>query len=78
LIKAGFDGIGRINDFGFIDDFTEIPVYATFTPSQIKSATGNTGDFSAESDDIRYKQPYFYSPTEQSLNSIKQEKGTPD
>lgn len=34
----------------------------------------STGEFSTESDDIRFHQTYFYSPTEQALNSIKQDK----
>lgn len=36
---------------------------------KIDEETGNT---------VLFRQPYFYSPTEQALNSIKQEKGTPE
>lgn len=46
-----------------------------FEPNQIKSVT-NTGQFNPENNDIRFRASYFYSPTEQALNAIKQDKGT--
>lgn len=36
---------------------------------KVDEETGNT---------VLFRQPYFYSPTEQALNSIKQEKATPE
>jgi len=54
LIKQGYDGVMNINDFGFLSDFNEIQVHVIFSNSQIKSATGNNGDYNPDDDDIRF------------------------
>ena len=54
--------------------------YVSFSPTQIKSATGNTGAFDPNSNDIRFRtvnESGFYSTVEDALEKIKQEKGTP-
>lgn len=68
VIEKGHDGV-------ISEKTNEIVV---FEPNQIKSATDNNGEFNPNSEDIRFRSPYFYSPTEQALNSIKQEKATPE
>lgn len=52
-------------------------------PNQIKSAINNNGDFSEENDDIRFSisnqnNDIFYSNAERAVESIKQEKATPE
>ncbi|MDR3158610.1 MAG: hypothetical protein LBU11_06295 [Zoogloeaceae bacterium] len=52
LQAQGHDGIsleGTRADYGILDN-----QYVAFSPNQIKSATGNTGAFSSENDDIRF------------------------
>ena len=63
----------QISDFKTIEEIAE---YLNIVESNFVEES--TGEFSTESDDIRFRQPYFYSPTEQALNSIKQEKATPE
>lgn len=56
---AGYDGIimRNVNDPGhYADGFESADVIVTFNPSSIKSATGNTGDFSPETGDIRFSR----------------------
>lgn len=48
LIKKGYDGFIRMYD-GVVDEIN------AFFPNQIKSATDNTGAFSTENDDIRFR-----------------------
>lgn len=48
LQEAGFDGVIRMEG-------DEVDEYIAFEPSQIKSATDNTGEFSAENPDIRFQ-----------------------
>lgn len=48
LIKKGYDGIEFDNPFG------PFSWYVVFEPTQIKSATGNNGQFSPTNPDIRY------------------------
>ena len=50
--EGGFDGI--LIDKGFFT-LGEQRLYLAFEPNQIKSATDNTGEFSAENNDIRYR-----------------------
>ena len=52
--------------------------FVVFEPTQIKSATGNSGEFSGNTDDMLFKMSPYYSPTERALETLKQEKGTPD
>lgn len=56
LKKVGFDGWTA--DFEHGNGWGEISV---FYPSQIKPATDNTGEFSAENDDIRFRRAYHGS-----------------
>jgi len=56
LKKDGIDGIE-----------SEVGGFAVFSPSQIKSSTGNNGNFSPETDDIRFK----IEQTIEDLNKIK-------
>lgn len=49
LTKEGKDGVIRRDSYG---GYAE---YVVFSPSQIKSATDNTGEFSTEDNDIRYR-----------------------
>jgi SAM-dependent methyltransferase len=46
----------NVNDAGMSGYDIEATVYAVFNPNQIKSATGNTGEFSKESNDIRFSK----------------------
>lgn len=48
LQEAGFDGVIRMEG-------DEVDEYIAFEPSQIKSATDNTGEFSSENPDIRFQ-----------------------
>ena len=48
LQEAGFDGVIRM-------DGDNVDEYIAFEPNQIKSATDNTGEFSKENDDIRFR-----------------------
>ena len=48
LQEAGFDGVIRM-------DGDNVDEYIAFEPNQIKSATDNTGEFSTEDKDIRYR-----------------------
>jgi hypothetical protein len=55
--------------------------YNALKPNQIKSATDNNGNFDKADNDIRFQRispTGFYSTVEKSLESIKQEKGTPE
>jgi len=75
-----FDGliIKNINDSYLQNkDKAVSDVYVIFKPNQVKLADGTNIEFS-ESEDIRFKAEPFYSPTEKALNSIKQEKATPE
>jgi|GEM_PF-3763784 len=89
-LKSFMQEKGYINDFdGFILDEGGIggygqPVvdrgisYMPFDPTQIKSID-NKGTFDTNNPDINFsKYDPFYSNTEFALNSIKQEKGTPE
>lgn len=56
--KSGHDGLILNNvsdgvDFGALQ--TATTDYVVFSPTQIKSATDNTGEFSTENDDIRFR-----------------------
>ena len=50
LKEKGYDGIRYVNDFESDGGYSYIALY----PNQIKSATDNNGQFSADNDDIRY------------------------
>jgi hypothetical protein len=52
--KNGKDGIRVQDRGGLTPDGNGAVNYAVFSPNQIKSATGNTGAFSRDNDDIRY------------------------
>lgn len=75
LQKEGFDGMlwSKPADImrgasGWGDD---LPQIVAFSPSQIKSAIGNTGEFSAENPDIRYSRPAILDRV------LKDEQGEP-
>jgi hypothetical protein len=78
MIKEnGYDGIRYKNRF----EAKTAPSFIVFSPSQIKSATGNMGSFDPDNNDIRFRtvSPIgFYSTVENALESIKQGKGTPE
>jgi len=52
LLTKGYDGI-KIKGTGKTGDFKD-DIYVAFSPTQIKSATGNVGTFSNDNPDIRY------------------------
>jgi len=55
--KSGFDGVVIKNVFdayGYNRDAPKSTIYAVFSPTQIKSATGNSGAFDGENSDIRF------------------------
>lgn len=52
--------------------------WIAFEPTQIKSATGNKGTFDPNNPDMAFKVKPLYSNTEKALQSIKQEKATPE
>ena len=56
-MDMGLDGaiIKNVVDDGSYGYGGETDIYIVFNPNQIKSATGNTGAFSKESDDIRFR-----------------------
>lgn len=69
LRDKGHDGIKYIND---VEDFGSTS-WVAFEPNQIKSATGNTGTFSKNSNNILYAQqefPIFMSKLEESVNKM--------
>ena len=47
-------------------------VYVTFSPNQIKSATGNTGQFSPDTDDIRYSQKQIQDAAKAIYSKLEQ------
>ena len=52
--------------------------YVVFKPNQVKSAIENTGEFSTESNDIRFRSvPVFQSNAEKAAIAVKQDKATP-
>ena len=75
--QKGFDGAIYSKDgnilkgaTGFGDDH---PQYAVFEPNQIKSATGNNGDFDASNNDIRFSKSQDRRITEtERLNTSKE------
>lgn len=54
LRAMGHDGITHIGGGRVAKDGVKHRVYVAFDPEQIKSATGNSGEFDAEKADIRY------------------------
>lgn len=81
--KKGHDGfILENHSWGENIDYSR--QFTVFSPNQIKSATGNNGEFDVEDanilhdNQIKYaiSQTGFYSTVEKALNSINQEKGT--
>jgi len=52
LVGLGYDGV--ILEFDHKEGDKRPVEYVAFKPSQVKSATGNTGAFSRDSDDIRF------------------------
>ena len=65
----GCDGaiIENVSDNGRYGDAGETTVYVVFNANQIKSATDNTGAFSAQNDDIRFS---LRKPVEEKGNLI--------
>lgn len=56
LMKFGYDGVEYINEFeGDIDQDGDFTSWMVFSPNQIKSATGNSGTFSVDSDNLHEK-----------------------
>jgi len=56
ISEDGYDGVENRYDYG-ID-------YAVINPNQIKSAIGNTGEFSENNNDIRFSQEKPFNPNE--------------
>ena len=74
LLEKGVDGT-------YVTEDGQVVEYAAFYPTQIKSATDNTGEFNPDNNDIRYRkldQAGFYSTVADALERLPQEKGTPD
>lgn len=72
--EMGADGVIAYNltdDGGEYDTYDLANNYVAFNPNQIKSATDNTGEFSAGSDDIRYS---LNRPKSQSLEKLRRSK----
>jgi hypothetical protein len=70
LTVLGYDGIQIVERTNVSSKFPAAITWAAFNPNQIKSATGNTGAFSAENDDIRYSVKQTF---EDELGSFKQQ-----
>ena len=51
-----------------MSDFNEIPVCVVFSPTQIKSATGNNGEFDGNNPDIRFRIAPTSTPTPAGLD----------
>lgn len=77
-VREGHDGMIISN---IVDDFMQVgkptTIYVTFSPNQIKSATGNNGEFSTENDSILYQEDaiktdsfkkFYEGTTEELLN----------
>lgn len=64
LIAQGYDGFIRQEDDGTVYEF------GAFHSNQIKSATENTGRFSVENDDIRYRSTKEASTTQLSPEEV--------
>lgn len=71
--KNGFDGAIR-NEAG--SGSKENPEIVVFSPNQIKSATDNTGEFSADNDDIRFRRTQ--QPQEETASLIAVHNTTED
>ena len=55
LKESGFDGFELVKDEGISSlGVSTVHTIVVFNPNQIKSATDNSGAFSAANDDIRY------------------------
>lgn len=65
--KAGYDGaiIYEVNA-----DDKMVEVWVAFSPTQIKSAISNTGEFSSDNPDIRYSTPRFVSTLAQQIAAM--------
>ena len=75
----------RFSNDGIIDiafeqrhpSFGKARQYVVFNANQIKSATDNTGEFSTENNDIRFRSiPVFQSNAEKATLAVKQDKAT--
>lgn len=71
--KSGHDGLILNNvsdgvDFGALQ--TATTDYVAFSPNQIKSATGNTGDFDASKPDIRFRISEPYNPETETISEF--------
>lgn len=68
---AGFDGVKILPDRnqykGSGNEEYTVSQWVAFSPNQIKSAVGNTGEFSRENDDIRFSPPRFFSQLERAF-----------
>lgn len=63
-IAAGHDGliVRNVVDTNAVDGREKGDVYVAQNPNQIKSATGNNGDFSPENADIRFSRADYLKP----------------
>jgi hypothetical protein len=62
LISEGFDGVAIYPEHYGDDWGINRTTYVAFSPTQIKSATGNNGDFSPTNPDIRYSRTTSLTP----------------
>lgn len=64
------------HDARLTENNTGLQEWTVFQPTQIKSATGNTGAFDPNNPDIRYQRPagVFYSELAQQLGNVKASK----
>lgn len=66
--------IRNVTDPGqYGDNYDTTDVFAVFKPNQVKSATQNTGAFSAGNEDIRFANARFVSPLRQAVEATKLE-----
>ena len=72
-IKSKLESLGYD---GLIATEVGVPVYVAFKPAQIKSATGNNGNFDAASPDIRFSTPE--QPNQTSVQTPTQTPNQPD
>lgn len=72
LRAMGHDGITHIGGGRVKSDGVRHRVYIAFEPTQVKSATGNNGEFDGTNSDIRFSRMDDNAPTEGASNDQQQ------
>jgi len=81
LRREGFDGAHLAEDYSMWDSRSPRGSWVAFTPTQIKSATGNRGTFDPRNPDIRFAgeasaSPPWFSAMSRAVEGMQQKKFT--